>query len=134
VLTYLQFGIRCETVEQLALVLTRVGLAPLKLGVSGPVEMGTLELISSQNCPIHSLAVANNPDTPSVFLNLNLSQLQELKVSRLTWDQSRGIMDLALQSSSRNMTFDLNGQLPTPDLLRHELIQRVVNMGISNGQ
>jgi hypothetical protein len=96
--------------------------------------MGTLELISSHDCLIHSLVVANSFDTPSVFQNLNLSQLQGLKVSSLTWDQSRGIMDLALQSSSRNMTFDLNGQLPTPDLLRHELIQRVVNMGISTGQ
>jgi hypothetical protein len=43
-------------------------------------------------------------------------------------------MDLALQSSSRNMTFNFNGQLPTPDLFRHELIQRAVTMGISTGQ
>jgi hypothetical protein len=123
--------------EQLALILTRAGSAPLKLLVSWPVEIGTLELISSQNTPIHSLVVVNNPDTPltiSSFQNLNLSQLQELRLGGLPCEQSRGLMDLALQSSSRNMTFNFNAQVPTPDLFRHELIQRVVSMGISTGQ
>jgi hypothetical protein len=137
VLTYLQHNMQCTTTEQLVLVLLRAGSAPLKLSVSFPVEMGTLELISSQNIPIHSLAVINDPNTPltiSRFRNLNLSQLQKLRLAGLPWNHSRGLMDLALQSSSRNMTFHLNGQLPTPDLFRHELIQRVVNMGISTGQ
>jgi hypothetical protein len=99
--------------------------------------MGTLELISSQNCPIRSLAVANKPDTPFIlsrFQNLNLSQLQEMALNSLQWDQSRGIMDLALKSNCRNMTFSLNHCPPTPDLFRHELIQRVVDMVLLSRQ
>jgi hypothetical protein len=96
--------------------------------------MGTLELISSRNCLIHSLVVVDNPDMPITvpsFQNLNLTQLQELALVKSRWDQSRGIMDLALQSSSRAISFDIRNCWLTLDLFKHELLQRVADIGIS---
>ncbi|PVG01772.1 hypothetical protein CPB86DRAFT_57876 [Serendipita vermifera] len=66
----------------------------------------------------------------SNFSDLNFSQLQELQLRRLQWDQSRQIMDLALQSSCNKMTLDINYDSHSLELFQHELMQRVVNIGI----
>jgi hypothetical protein len=136
-LIYPQKVIHCTTVEQLALTLTRAGSTSLDLRVLWPVEIGTLELISSQNCLIRSLAVMDESHTPLKIRglqNLNLSQLQKLKLSGIQWDQSRIIMDLALQSSCRSMVLNINSCQPALDLLRHDLIQRVTEIDIMSGQ
>jgi hypothetical protein len=137
VLIYPQKVIHCTTVEQIALALTRAGSTPLDLRVLWPVEIGTLELISSQNCLIRSLAVVDESHTPLnifSFQNLDLSQLQEISLSGLQWDQSRIIMDLALQSSCRSMVLNITSCQPALDLLRHDLIKRMTEINIMSGQ
>jgi hypothetical protein len=137
ILTCLQHGIQCTTVEQLELILTRAGRASLKLEVFWPVEMGTLELISSQDCLIRSLRIVDDPNMPftiSSFENLNLSQLQILTLAKLQSNQYAGIMDLALQSNCRCMTLDINYGCLTLDFFKHELLQRVIDMGIASRQ
>ncbi|CAG8700103.1 4243_t:CDS:2, partial [Acaulospora colombiana] len=130
-------GIQCTTLEQLELVLNRVGKSPLKLVVSWPVESGTLELLADRHCPIHTLVVLDKWNSAmwfSGFHNLNLDQLQELQLRKLRWDQSRPIMDLALGSNCNRMTLDINYGSPTLELFQHELMQRVVNLGIATGE
>ncbi|PVG01773.1 hypothetical protein CPB86DRAFT_57893 [Serendipita vermifera] len=129
-------GIQCSTLDQLALILARAGSASLKIFVSLPVEAGMVELIATQNCPIRSLIVLdkfNSMTSLSGFQNLNWDQLQELQLRRLRWDQSREIMDLALQSSCNSMTLDVNYGAPSLDLFKHALMKQVVNMGIATG-
>jgi hypothetical protein len=114
-------------------VLTRASSIPLKLEVLWPVAEGTLELIGSQKRLIRSLVItykATTPFTISNFQDLNLSELQVLKLRQLTWDQYRHIMDLALQSSCTSMNLSLTYSLPTPELFMHKLIQQVVKIEI----
>jgi hypothetical protein len=105
----------------------------LKLRIRWPLVKGTLELISSRNCRIRSLRIFHEGTTPfttSSFRNLNLNELQSIGFQRLPWDQCRDIMDLALQSNCRSMTFDLYCGTPNPNLFKHGLIQQVIDIGI----
>jgi hypothetical protein len=135
-----QGWVRCKTVEQLALVLQRARLAPLRLHVSCPVEVGMLELISSQNFPIRSFLIscesprsARLVDTPS-FQSLNFSEIQELDLRDLSWDQPKQFqfMDWALESKCTSMTLNLGYNLGTLDLFRHKLLQKAVNIRLGS--
>jgi hypothetical protein len=127
-------GIQCKTVEQLAVVLTRAGLASLRLEVFWPVAEGTLELISSRKCPIRSLKifnVASNPFTISSFQGFNLGALRELEFYKVPWDLSGHIMDLALQSDYRGMKLELIDGQPSLDLFKHRLLEQVAEIRVS---
>ncbi|PVG01108.1 hypothetical protein CPB86DRAFT_139614 [Serendipita vermifera] len=129
-------GIQCATPEQLSLVLTRAGPAPINLEILLPIKPGTLELLSIRNCPIHSLGVVAGYSSLinfSGFQNLNLSQLRELRLQRLQWDQSKVLMDVALQSTCNELTLDMAYGTPTLEIFKHELMRRVVNIGITIG-
>jgi hypothetical protein len=121
--------------EQLAVVLPRASSTPLALEVLWPAEEGTLELISSEKCLISALSLTYE-DTPtftiSSFQNLNFSGLKELQLCNFPSDQSRRMMDLALQSSCTHMIFDLQGGSHTPDLFKHKLIHQVRTLGINS--
>jgi hypothetical protein len=120
--------------EQLDLVLTRAGSAPLDLNISWPVEIGTLELISSRKYPIRSLRIGYDRTTPFVisrFQDLNLSELQELYFRHLPWDPEREIMDLALQSDCKNMVLGTSYDEPSLELFKHKLLQQVGHIRLS---
>ncbi|PVG01782.1 hypothetical protein CPB86DRAFT_823378 [Serendipita vermifera] len=130
----LEGGIQCVTSEQLALVLTRIGSAPLRLHIQWPAEEGTLELISSRQLPIHSLAVLDGFNTPIAvnrFKGLNVGDLKQLKLQELIWQQGKPIMDLALQSKHCDMNLEITRGDPTLDLFKHKLIQRVTDISIA---
>ncbi|PVG01774.1 hypothetical protein CPB86DRAFT_57900 [Serendipita vermifera] len=132
-----QGGIRCTTLEQLELVLERAGTSPLELSVSFPVEMGTLELIAARDSPIHSLTVIDDLEysvTDFGLYKLDLGQLQNLRLQGLHWTRSIQIMDLALQSNCHKMTFDINYRSASLESFQHELMRRVVNIGITIGE
>jgi hypothetical protein len=100
------------------------------------VEIGTLELISSRNSPIHSLSISyetygHTTDlTISSFQDLNLSELQKIAFWEVPWDHCRDIMDLALQSSCHNMSFIIDDGLPNLDLFKHRLLDQVTDITI----
>jgi hypothetical protein len=126
-----QEGIQCKTVEQLALILTRVGSASLKLKVFWPVAEGTLELISTRKYPIRSLKIIHEAKAPfniSGFKDFNYSEIQELNFWILPWDQCRQIMDLSLQSKCKNMTFETVYDPSNLDFFKHELLQQVADI------
>jgi SAM-dependent MidA family methyltransferase len=101
------------------------------------VEIGTLELISSRNFTIRSLGISYERDeditplTISSFRNLNLSELQKLAFWEMSWDNCKDIMDLALQSTCRGMTLMIDYGLPNLDLLKHRLLDQVINVRIA---
>jgi hypothetical protein len=101
------------------------------------VEIGTLELISSRNCPIRSLDISYDMYRRTTnlaisrFRDLNLSNLQKLAFWEMPWDHCRGIMDLALQSSCRDMSFIIDDGLPNLDLLKHRLLDQVTGITIA---
>jgi hypothetical protein len=93
------------------LLLRRAGLASLNLEVGLPVDGSMLEVVSSQNISILSLSVLSTAIAPlpiSGFQNLNLSQLQELKLGGMWWIQSKFIMDLALNSCPNLRTLEIH--------------------------
>jgi hypothetical protein len=134
-LIYSQGRIRCKTLEQLALVLKRAGSASLQLDVSWPMEIEMLELISSQNCLIRSLVLyiqygTTIPFPISTVRNFNFSQLQKLDIRNTVWDESRELLDLALQSNCTSMTLDVCYGVPILDLFKHELLHQITDIGV----
>ncbi|CAG8753258.1 1597_t:CDS:2, partial [Acaulospora colombiana] len=121
------YGYSMFTVEQLELVLERAGSAQLKIHIEWPVESGALKLISMRNHPIWSLKVRASPTrkAPFVteqFMKLNVQPLTNLVISNIDWKDAKGLMDLALQSSSKKFTLSLHNVVPTFDLFRHRFM------------
>ncbi|PVF92326.1 hypothetical protein CPB86DRAFT_195716 [Serendipita vermifera] len=105
--------VRCTTLEQLELVLKRAGQTTLDLRVQWPPEPGTLELISSRKCPIHSLEVSvcedsKTPFSTRRFLDLNVMPLKRVRISKVDWKKAKGLMDLALRSGCSEIALEMD--------------------------
>jgi hypothetical protein len=130
----LKRGIRCTTMAQLELVLTRAGSATLDLNIQWPPEPDTLELIASWQCPIRSIKVWSNSKqsfSSRRFRGLNVQPLNYLQISNIDWRQAKGLMDLALLSSCSKITLGMHYGRSILLPFKHKLFERVEHLELS---
>jgi hypothetical protein len=136
-LTDLQGGIKCATMEQLKIVLTRANSLPLKLRIEWPVETATLELLASLGHPIRSLTFSNRSLDRIMFhyfRDFNLAMLQELRFEDFSWHGAEMILDWASQSNHSLINLDLWRVSNALNILGHPLSQQVIEMRVRLGQ
>jgi hypothetical protein len=136
----LQGGVKCATVEQLKLVLTRANSLPLKLSVQWPAEPGTLELLASLKYSISSLTLLNKSTdymTFPCFRDFNFASLQELRFEELGWYEVKKMLD-GMSQAHHSVINKIKLYIHRmPDILRvlgHQFFQRVIEMRIRFGQ
>jgi hypothetical protein len=109
----------------------------LDLDVQWPVEQGTLELIALRNHPIRSISVLRRSKqrfTIRRFKALNVKQLNRLIISNVNWDETKGLMNLALQSTCSKIVLEMHNGMPCLSPLRHKIMERVEHLELSAGE
>jgi hypothetical protein len=127
-------GIRCTTLEQLKVALTRAGSRALDLDVQWPVERGTLELIGSRHDRIRSINIHATPmHTIDMqhFNNLNMESLNRIGVLGMGCILVEELMDLALQSNCSKIVLGMHGSMVNLQPFRHEIMKRVEHLELS---
>jgi hypothetical protein len=110
----------------------------LDIFVECPPSSDMLNFISVHNCVIRSLVVhafgkyTAYPARDEDFRDLNLGSLEDITFMGISSEET--LMDLALRSSHKKMTLRLKTGAIKPSLLRHNLIQRVINLYIFAGK
>jgi hypothetical protein len=102
-----------------------------------PAELGTLELISSQNQSVRLLEIsdaANHGCDTARFMELNVDSLEELSFDYVENRDAGSIMDLALRSSQQQMTLKWMSHTLDIAQFQHQLIWRIVSLQITVGQ
>jgi hypothetical protein len=136
-LTDLQRGVKCATVEQLKIVLTRANYLPLRLRIEWPVETATLELLASLGHPIRSLTFSNRSLDRIMFhyfRDFNLAMLQELRFEDFSWHGAEMILDWLSQSNHSIINLDLWRVSNALNILGNRLSQQVIEMRVRLGQ
>ncbi|PVG01808.1 hypothetical protein CPB86DRAFT_812084 [Serendipita vermifera] len=131
----LETGIKCLSLEQLDLVLTRAQSVSLSLFVEWPVDIGQLETIVLRAPKIRSLTidVQGMGDTckARLFSALDMSALRRLHLKQLDNETTEAFMDLAMQSTSEDLSLTLSiKQIQVGRFLEHDLMKRVARLDI----
>jgi hypothetical protein len=121
------------------LLLTRAQSTPLKLHIVWPMKKQTLQPLYLRKPSIRSLAFDLTTRGRSFqipdFAALNVSALEYLHLINTDEDMSIRLMDMALRSRSENFTLVLDTDMALVErLLRHRLLDRVVNLRIPFGK
>jgi hypothetical protein len=119
--------------------LSRGGSTPLKLRIEWPLDQERLRIILSCTRKIQSLVInttnSNEPCDARAFSVLNLSSLQHLNVATSDHKTMEDFMDIGLRSSSQQMTLAVDsGELFIDRLLRHRLMERIVELSVATSQ
>jgi hypothetical protein len=131
-------SIRCGTRKQLQLALTSTGSSPIKLIVGRIEEPEIMELIASHGALIEALTIQRrSEDMPCLYIDLfvgfNYTSLKKLVLQHPPLTMVEQLMDLAVQSTSSGIDFDLTIDILTKSILTHEFMRRITDLRLHTG-
>jgi hypothetical protein len=128
------------------LFLTRAGSRPLDIHIECPPASHLLKIISFRECDINSLFIWN----PNRYYSwepyesypggiryedvkdLNMRSLRHLDVEDIGCEEAEMLMDLALQSTCEEITFQLiEEEALESSVLRHDFMRRISGLNLS---
>jgi hypothetical protein len=119
--------------------LKRAKLAPLRLSLDWPVDKTLIEIISSRNCSIESLAFneaeVNTINSDPDISTLNLTSLKQVQMISLDIMMTQNLLETISSSINGDLALTLV-KYPLGDvyqLLKHDIIQQTMNLCIISG-